>query len=125
MRIGWYTRKIYLDDIDIEDTPECCSPIRDNQSMNKVIKKWEKDHAKCNGCFECSESLVQKEVDYDNSIIVIKVDTMVKTEELQKIHERIMKQKETGVIVLPPGLRASLAPKDIEIQIENGGDING
>jgi hypothetical protein len=85
------------------------------------MKHWERDHEKCKGCFECNESIAQKEMDFDNNIIVIKVDQAMKTEELHALHENIVEQKKSGVIVLPPGLRASLAPKDVEIEIENGG----
>ena len=125
MRIGWFTAKLYEDDINPMDIPECNSPASETKAIGKIMKRWEKEHRNCEGCFECKEAAMHKEdINYDNSIIVIKVDTIMSTKDLHKLHETILEQRKTGVIVLPNRCRASIAPKAVEIQVENGGEVS-
>lgn len=125
MKIGYYTGKIYPDDKDPQDIPECTSPIRDNQSVYKIMKNWQKLHAKCEGCLECQEAGKIDPNDYENLLLIIKVEHPLKTEVLQNLHSRILEQKKTGVVILPAGCSAFLAPKDIAVQVENGDDLLG
>lgn len=54
----------------------------------------------------------------DENLLIIKVNVMLRGDRLQEIRELIMKQRETGLIILPPFCEAVVVPKDIEIKIE-------
>jgi len=122
MRIGFYTAKVYPDNLDPQDIPECTFPISDTKPIGKVMQRFERLHQGCVGCQEPCKMSVE-DINYDNSLLVVKVSTPLKTDVLHKVHEEIIKQKEMGVVVLPVGYEALLVPKDIEIQVENGDEI--
>lgn len=54
-------------------------------------------------------------------ILIIKTKAMIKPDMLAHIHEAIVKQIKTGVVVLPMYLDAELVniPDDIEVVVEN------
>jgi hypothetical protein len=54
-------------------------------------------------------------------ILIIKTKAMIKSDMLAHIHEAIVKQIKTGVVVLPMYLDAELVniPDDIEVVVEN------
>lgn len=54
----------------------------------------------------------------DENLLIIKVNVMLRGDKLQEIRELIMKQKETGLIILPPFCEAVVVPKDTEIKIK-------
>lgn len=119
MRIGYYTAKIYADDIDPEDIQECSFPISGAKALYKAIARWNRLHVECKYC-ETPCKLAKADIDYSDSVLIIKVNTLLKSEALQQIHEAILKQKETGVVILPEGYNAILVPKDLDIEVENG-----
>lgn len=59
-------------------------------------------------------------------ILVIKCNAVIKPEDLKKLREMLIKQKEEGVIILPPYVEALIVPEDIEIRVEEAEpDENG
>lgn len=57
-------------------------------------------------------------------ILVIKINSMILTKEYEKkFRESIIKQKETGVIILPYFADAIITPKDIEIKINEESEV--
>lgn len=52
-------------------------------------------------------------------VLVIKCNALVKPETLKKLREIFVKEKEEGVIVLPPYVEALVVPEDIEIRMED------
>jgi hypothetical protein len=53
-----------------------------------------------------------------SDLLVVKVNAMYKAHDLRCIHEGLVKQKATGVIILPPGCEAIVVPDDVEIKVE-------
>lgn len=58
-----------------------------------------------------------------NDVLVVKINALFPSETLSEIHKNILKQKESGVIVLPSYCEALVVPEDIEIKLE--ADLNG
>ena len=58
-----------------------------------------------------------------NDILVIKCKTPVKPDKLKTLRDRILKEKEEGVIVIPAFCDAIMIPEDVEIKVE--GDSYG
>lgn len=54
----------------------------------------------------------------NNDILVIKVNIVLKNKEQEAVHQHILEQRKTGVIVLPPYCEAIIVPKDVEIKFE-------
>ena len=54
-----------------------------------------------------------------NKILVVKPMIKLNAETLEALHESILLQKETGVVVLPWCIEALLVPEDVEIKVEN------
>lgn len=52
-------------------------------------------------------------------ILVISINAVISKEYEKKFRESIIKQKETGVIILPYFAEAIITPKDIEIKIKD------
>lgn len=46
------------------------------------------------------------------------VNAVIKPEDLKKLREIFIKEKEEGVVVLPPYVEALIVPEDIEIRVE-------
>lgn len=53
-----------------------------------------------------------------DDILVIKYPFMMTQSRIKILSESILKQKETGVIVLPDYCEVVIAPKDVEIKLE-------
>lgn len=54
-----------------------------------------------------------------SDILVIRCNKLIHQEKLMEIRNNILAQKESGVIVLPNGFEAIVAPDDMEIRFEN------
>lgn len=52
-------------------------------------------------------------------IIVIKINAIISPEQKEELRKSIIKQKETGVVILPYFAEAIITPKDIEIKIKD------
>ena len=52
-------------------------------------------------------------------VLVVKVDQVVKADDLSKIRQVLLKQREEGVIVLPCYCSAMIVPDDVEIRVES------
>lgn len=59
-----------------------------------------------------------------NEILVVETRMMLSEKDLCKLHGNLLEQKATGVIVLPAGCRAIIAPPDLEIVMKDGGVKN-
>lgn len=53
-----------------------------------------------------------------DDILVVKCGAFLKPDKMEELHEKLIKQKETGVIVLPVYCDAVIVPKDTEIRME-------
>lgn len=53
-----------------------------------------------------------------NDVLVIKCKALVKPDKLRALRDRILKEKEEGIIVLPPIFDAVVVPDDVEIVME-------
>ena len=53
-----------------------------------------------------------------SDVLVVKINALFPTETLSKIRKHILRQKESGVIVLPSYCEALMVPEDIEIKLE-------
>ena len=58
-----------------------------------------------------------------NDVLIVKINALFPTETLSEIRKHILRQKESGVIVLPSYCEALVVPEDIEIKLE--ADLNG
>ena len=57
-------------------------------------------------------------------LLIIKSDIFLHQDDREKWMESIKREKESGVIILPPYFEPLLIPNDIEINIEQEGDSN-
>lgn len=53
-----------------------------------------------------------------DDILIVKYPFLMKSDQVNQLYESILKQKETGAIVLPDICEVVIAPKDAEIKIE-------
>lgn len=53
-----------------------------------------------------------------DEILVVTVNAFMHKDDLENLQRRILKQKESGVIVLQNFCTVQIAPKDIEIKVE-------
>lgn len=53
-----------------------------------------------------------------SDVLVIKVKMYLTLKELNQLHNSIVAQKETGVVLLPPYCTAQIVPDDIEIKFK-------
>lgn len=53
-----------------------------------------------------------------DEILIVKYPFMMSSRQTNQLYESILKQKETGVIVLPDCCEVVIAPKDVEIKTE-------
>lgn len=58
-----------------------------------------------------------------SDILVIRCNTYVSPKILRDFRDVILKQKESGVIVLPAMFDAIVVPDDAEIRVENKEDV--
>lgn len=54
----------------------------------------------------------------NNGLLIVKLNMHLRAKDIQRIRESIMKQKETGLVILPAFCDVIQTPKDIEIQTE-------
>ena len=54
----------------------------------------------------------------DDILIIVKYPYSIKSDKVNQLHDNILKQKETGVIVIPDCCEVVIAPKDVEIKME-------
>ena len=55
-----------------------------------------------------------------NDILVVRVNILMKDKcRLEELRERLLKEKKEGVVLLPPYCSAIIAPKDVEIKVED------
>ena len=67
------------------------------------------------GCDECIVNNAEQE---PCQLLIIKSDILLHQDERRKWMESIKREKENGVIILPPYFEPLLVPNDIEISIE-------
>lgn len=62
-----------------------------------------------------------------SDILVIRVNYHVKPSQLTKIRDKIIKQKESGTVILPPYCEVLVVPEDCEIRVEDvaGNEVKG
>ena len=53
-----------------------------------------------------------------SDVIIVRANVFLHPKELTVIREHILKQKEEGVVVLPPIFDVITAPEDVEIQFD-------
>lgn len=51
-------------------------------------------------------------------LLIVKVDQVMKAEDISKIRQVLLKQREEGVIVLPRYCSAMVVPEDLDIRVE-------
>ena len=57
-----------------------------------------------------------------SDVLVVKINALFSSDKIFAIRKHILKQKESGVIVLPSYCEALVVPEDIEIKLE--ADLN-
>ena len=57
-----------------------------------------------------------------SDVLVVKINALFPSDKIFAIHKDILRQKESGVIVLPSYCEALVVPEDIEIKLE--ADLN-
>lgn len=59
-----------------------------------------------------------------NDILVIRAPYMMKKEAMKRAYDQILKQMESGLVMLPAGFSVALCPKDIEVRfMDSNNDI--
>lgn len=59
-----------------------------------------------------------------NDILVIRAPYLMKKEAMQKSYDQILKQMESGLVLLPAGFNAALCPPDVDVKfIDSNNDI--
>lgn len=53
-----------------------------------------------------------------DDILVIKYPFLMKNADASKLYESLLKQKENGIIIVPDYCEVVIAPKDVEIKME-------
>lgn len=54
-----------------------------------------------------------------DDILVVKYPFLMKNTQANQLYESILKQRENGVIIIPDYCEVVIAPKDVEIKMEN------
>lgn len=54
----------------------------------------------------------------NNELLIVKLNMHLRAKDIQRIRESILKQKETGLVILPAFCDVIQVPKDIEIRVE-------
>lgn len=54
-----------------------------------------------------------------NDILVIKAPYCMKPEAMKRTYDNILKQMESGLVLLPSGFSVDLCPKDVEVKFMN------
>lgn len=59
-----------------------------------------------------------------NDILVIRAPYLMKKEAMQRTYDDILKQMESGLVMLPAGFSVALCPKDVEVKfMDSNNDI--
>lgn len=60
-----------------------------------------------------------------DDILVIRAPYLMKKEARQEAYDKILKQMESGLVLLPAGFSVALCPKDVEVKFidSDGNDI--
>lgn len=59
-----------------------------------------------------------------NDILVIRAPYCMKADAMKRTYEQILKQMESGFVMLPPGFSVALCPKDVEVKfMDSNNDI--
>ena len=53
-----------------------------------------------------------------DDILIVKYPYSIKSDKVNQLHDNILKQKESGVIVIPDCCEVVIAPKNVEIKTE-------
>lgn len=69
-----------------------------------------------------NERKKRNEMKSDKDVLVIKINANLNQRSLTRIRECIMRQKESGLVILPDFCEVIVVPKDIEIQLEGKDD---
>lgn len=59
----------------------------------------------------------------NDEILIVVPKARLKPEKLEQLRQDILRQKETGVIVLPNYVDLVISPKDVDIQIKKRGEL--
>ena len=52
-----------------------------------------------------------------SDILVIQAPYAMKKEAMKRTYDEILKQMDSGLVLLPPGFSAAICPKDIEVEL--------
>ena len=55
----------------------------------------------------------------DNEVLVIKCGVFMSDYDLQKMHDDIVKERKTGVVVLPVYCEPVIVPEDVKIEVRD------
>ena len=89
--------------------------IQCNYSNEEIAKDFIEDVSKVE---ELLDDLVNSSKTKD--VLVIKANYHIPADMLHYWRERILKERESGVILLPYSLSAEIVPADVEIKFEGG-----
>lgn len=59
---------------------------------------------------------MKNELPTTDCLLVVTAPYALKRDRMKEIHERLVEEKQTGVIFLPCGFEALVVPKDIEVR---------
>lgn len=59
-----------------------------------------------------------------NDILIVKAPYIFSKKAMKEFHDKVLKEMETGLVVLPAGFSVALCPKDVEVQfMDSNNDI--
>ncbi len=59
-----------------------------------------------------------KELECD--LLVVSVPYVLKKDAMKNLHDRLVEEKKSGVVILPAGLKAEFIPKESKIKLIDG-----
>ena len=51
-------------------------------------------------------------------VLVVRTSAWLTMDGMQKVHDHIVEQMKTGVVVIPPGYDALVVPEGLDVQVE-------
>ena len=57
-----------------------------------------------------------------NDILIIKAPFIFNKKAMKEFRDKVLKEMETGLVVLPSGFSVELCPKDVEVRIMDSGN---
>ena len=57
-----------------------------------------------------------------DEVLVIRCDAFLPESQLEKLHDEIVEDRKTGVIVLPAYCKPLIVPEDVKIKVRDGKD---